>query len=141
MKYAISLLFSMFFTLLSCDGNAEESFVYCGKSDGSSWYYLGAEFSTTSLSFRPIPENRRTRGTWHKYSYYGMEIPVFLITESTYLDLKRLCTQDYNPHPAQSTLDPNWYIFAIHDNNGVLRMMPGYISINIPPSIDLANHM
>lgn len=141
MKHAMVLLLSIFLTLLSCDGKAEESFVYCGKSDGSSWYSIGAEFQTASLAFRPIPEPRRTRGKWHKYTYHGIDIPVFLITESTYQNLKNLCGQDYNPHPTQSMLDTNWYIFATHDNNGVLMIMPGYISINIPPSIDLANRM
>lgn len=135
-----SMFIAFSFQIISFHCNADEAFVYCGKYDGSSWYPLSTEYST-ALSPRPsIPAHRIIKGTWHKYAYNEAEVPVLLITENTYQYLKSLCRQDYNPHPAISFLDLSWYGFAIN-KNGVIQMMPGYISINLPPEFELAQRM
>lgn len=97
---------------------ASDTFIYCGKEDGSDWYWYTDENN----------EYIQLEGSWMSF-----DSPVntralyttFLITESNWNNINVACIDGYHAQPGDHS-NSAWSVFTVLKDDGHYNTMNGY---------------
>ncbi|EFP96670.1 hypothetical protein [Vibrio caribbeanicus] len=113
-----NLLFSLMLLAFSNVCSASNTFIYCGKDDGSDWYWYTDENN----------EYIQLEGSWMNFeSSVNTQAlyTTFLITEANWRNISVACINGYHAQPGDHS-NSAWSVFTVLKEDGHYNTMNGY---------------
>ncbi|MDE1461228.1 tail fiber domain-containing protein [Spartinivicinus poritis] len=117
---------------------AETTQVFCGKLDGSDWYWTKdlnnpvTNFNRVGVSYHypPIAMSGAWESSIITLGEWGLfNANTFSITEAEYLSINNKCRSGYVVQPANNAFSA-WSLFKVNKGNGQYFIAPGYVEKN-----------